>query len=65
MWSRNTRSISWIKAARKNFETFPEGAQDKIMQALTVTAEGGKADITKPLKGLGSGVLEVGAEIRR
>ncbi len=26
---------------------------------LTVAAEGGKADITKPLKGLGSGVLEV------
>ena len=34
------------------------------MQALTVAAEGGKADIAKPLKGLGSGVLEVALRYR-
>ncbi len=34
------------------------------MQALTVAAEGGKADIAKPLKGLGSGVLEVALKYR-
>jgi phage-related protein len=27
--------------------------------ALTIAAEGGKADISKPMKGLGSGVFEV------
>ena len=27
--------------------------------ALTIAAEGGKADIAKPLMGLGSGVLEI------
>ncbi len=65
MRSRDTRPISWINAARKSFEAFPKGAQDEVMQALTVAAEGGKADIAKPLKGLGSGVLEVGTEIPR
>ena len=59
MGSRDTRPISWIKAARKAFDGFPEGAQDEIMRALTVAAEGRKADIAKPMKGLGSGVFEV------
>lgn len=57
--SRDTRRISWIKAARRDFENFPEGAQDEIMDALTVAAEGRKADIAKPLKGFGSGMFEV------
>lgn len=57
--SRDTRPISWIKAARKSFEAFPEDAQDQIRQALTIAAEGGKADISKPIKGFGSGVFEV------
>ena len=51
MSSRNTRPISWIRAARKAFDGFPEGAQNEIMRALTVAAEGRKADIAKPLKG--------------
>jgi len=29
------------------------------LTALTIAAEGGKADIAKPLQGLGSGVLEI------
>ncbi len=32
--------------------------------ALTIAAEGGKADIAKPLKGLGSGVLEIAVRYR-
>ncbi|MDE0405615.1 MAG: type II toxin-antitoxin system RelE/ParE family toxin [Nitrospira sp.] len=59
MRSRDTRPISWIKAARNAFDVFPEGAQDEIMRALTVAAEGRKTDIAKPLKGFGSGVFEV------
>ncbi len=62
--SRDTREISWIKAARKDFEDFPEGAQDEILDALTVAAEGGKADIAKPMKGMGSGVFEVALRFR-
>ena len=34
-------------------------AQRIAARALTVAAEGGKADIAKPLKGFGSGVFEV------
>jgi len=62
--SRDTREISWIKAAWKDFEVFPEGAQDEILDALTVAAEGGKAEIAKPMKGMGSGVFEVALRFR-
>jgi phage-related protein len=62
--ARNTRPISWIKAARKDFEKFPEGARTEILRALTIAAEGGKADIAKPLKGLESGVFEVALPYR-
>ena len=54
---RETRPISWIKAARKDFEEFPEQAQMEILRALTIAAEGQKADTAKPMKGLGSGVF--------
>lgn len=54
-----TRPISWIKAARKAFEQFPESVQLEGQLALTVAAEGDKAEIAKPLQGLGSGVLEI------
>ena len=54
-----TRPLSWLKAARKDFDSFPEGAQDDLFRALTVVAEGGMPDVAKPLTGLGSGVLEL------
>jgi phage-related protein len=57
--SRNTRSISWIRAARKAFEQFPQAVQIEAIAALTIAAEGEKADIAKPLQGLGAGVLEI------
>jgi phage-related protein len=57
--SRNTREIAWIKAARKEFGKFPVPAQRIMARALSVAAEGGKADIAKPMKGLGSGVFEI------
>jgi phage-related protein len=57
--SRDTKPISWVKAARREFEKFPEGVQLEIRFALTLAAEGSKADIAKPMKGLGSGVFEV------
>ena len=30
---RKTRPISWLKAARKDFERFPQGAQDECLDA--------------------------------
>ena len=64
MRSRDTRPISWIRAARKAFDGFPAGAQNAIMRTLTVAAEGRKADIAKPLKGFGSGIFEVALRYR-
>jgi len=54
-----TRSISWIKAARKDFEKFPKPAQLDGLRALTVAAEGRKADCAKPLQGFDDGVMEI------
>lgn len=56
---RVTRPISWIRAARKDFDAFPEAARIDLARALTIAAEGRHPDIAKPLKGLGSGVLEL------
>jgi phage-related protein len=62
--TRTTRPISWIKAARKEFEAFPEGARIVCLTALTIAAEGGKADIAKPMQGLGAGVFEIALSFR-
>jgi phage-related protein len=62
--TRPTRPISWVKAARKVFETFPEGALSICLAALTIAAEGGTADIAKPMKGLGPGVFEIALAYR-
>ena len=60
----DTRPIGWIKSARRAFERFPSGVRDRMNTALTIAAEGGKADCAKPLKGLGSGVLEIAVRHR-
>ncbi len=59
-----TRPVSWIKAALKEFETFPEGAKSTFLAALTIAAEGGKADVAKPMRGMGSGVFEIALPFR-
>src|ERR1700690_2189612 len=57
--TRKTRPVSWIKPALKEFEVFPEGARSVCLAALTIAAEGGKADVAKPMHGMGSGVFEI------
>ena len=59
-----TRPVSWIRAALKEFETFPEGARSICLTALTIAAEGGKADIAKPMHSMESGVFEVALPFR-
>jgi len=54
-----TRPVSWLRAALREFETFPEGARSICLAALTIAAEGGKADIAKPMRGMGAGVFEI------
>ena len=62
--TRKTRPVSWLRAALREFETFPEGAKAICLAALTIAAEGGKGDIAKPVHGLGSGVFEIALPFR-
>lgn len=64
MPATRTRPIRWITVALKDFEKFPEGARTICLTALTIAAEGSKADLAKPLKGLGSGVMEIALPYR-
>ncbi len=59
-----TKPISWIKAARKDFEKFPEDIKQQVWDALTIAAEGFKADCAKPMKGLGSGIFEIALQYK-
>jgi len=61
---RNTRQISWINRARRDFDEFPEDVQSDMLDALTLAAEGGKLDKAKPLKGEDGGVFEVAIKYR-
>lgn len=59
-----TRPIGWVRAARKVYETFPIAVRNRVNTALTIAGEGGKADIAKPLKGLGPGIMEIAVRYR-
>jgi len=61
---RDTRPISWIKAARREFEEFPEDVQDDMLSALTIAAEGSKSEKAKPFKGVDGGVFEIALQHR-
>ena len=43
---------------------YPAAVRDRVNTTLTIAAEGGKADIAKPLSGLGPGVLEIALRFR-
>jgi len=58
------RHITWIKAARRDFEKFPETVRLQVLSALQIAADGTMADICKPMKGLGAGVIEVRVSYR-
>ena len=61
---RNTRPISWLKGARRDFEDFPTEVQREALAALTVAAEGGKAGTARPFKGVDGGVFEIALRYR-
>ena len=42
----------------------PEGARSVCLTALTIAAEGGKADLVKPMRGMGPGVFEIALPFR-
>jgi phage-related protein len=53
------RRISWVKAALKDFGSFPASVQDQTMVALRMAARGEKSDAAKVMQGFGSGVFEI------
>ncbi len=57
--TRLTRNISWIKSAKKDFMKLPAAVREDMETALTLAAEGQKADSAKPVTGLGAGVFEI------
>jgi phage-related protein len=61
---RNTRRISWLKGALRDFEDFPSEVQREALSVLTIAAEGGKADTAKPFKGVAGGVFEIALKYR-
>jgi phage-related protein len=62
--ARNPRRVTWIKAARRDFNTFPMAAQEGMADALDTLVDGGMPDIAKPLTGLGTGVMELALKHR-
>lgn len=62
--ARKTRPVSWIKAALKDFQDFTQDAQSIFLSALTIAADGGKADIAKPMHGVGAGIFEIALAFR-
>jgi len=61
---KDTRPVSWIKAARDDFGEFPENVQRDMLSALTIAAEGEKSDNAKPFKGVDGGVFQIGIRHR-
>lgn len=59
LYMKLTRPVSWIKAARKDFEEFPLAVQSDILSALTMVADGVTPGVAKPLKGMEGGVFEL------
>lgn len=53
------RPISWVRAAQKEFLTFPQAVQERMKFALEIAATGQMADIAKPMKGFEGGVYEI------
>ncbi|HET7411737.1 MAG TPA: type II toxin-antitoxin system RelE/ParE family toxin [Pararhizobium sp.] len=53
------REVGWIKAAQKDFRKFPDAVQARMLDALAIASFGQKSDLAKPMKGLGSGVMEI------
>jgi phage-related protein len=58
------RPVSWLNAAWRSFQEFPNDVRRQIAFGLDRAAEGGKADNAKPLHGIDGGVFEISANLR-
>lgn len=53
------RPVIWLGDTRKNIRAFPKKVQQEMGGAIFIAQCGGMPDNAKPLKGLGSGIIEV------
>ena len=58
------RNVSWVKAALKAFNGFPQAVQGQMKFALEIAAAGKMADIAKPMMGFEGGVYEIAIAYR-
>src|ERR1700674_3730357 len=60
----NDTTLFMDQGGAQGIRDVPHGARSICLAALTIAAEGGKADIAKPMHGLGSGVFELALPFR-
>lgn len=53
------RPLVWLGDSKKNIQSFPKGAQKLLGNELQLVQFGGMPKDAKPLKGIGSGVIEL------
>ena len=58
------RAVAFIGSSRDDLRSFPEGAKEDIGYALHQIQLGATPACAKPLKGLGSGILEIVGDFR-
>jgi phage-related protein len=58
------RDIAWVKAARKEFETFPAEARERFQNAIAAASAGRFPDDAKPLRGFDAAVFEIALAYR-
>ena len=56
------RKINWLYDSLKQLKTFPQEVRTQVGYALSEAQMGRKADYSKPMIGLGAGVLEIVAD---
>ena len=58
------KPVVWLGDSLRELKAFPAVVQDELGYAIYLAQRGGKHVSSKPLKGLGSGVLEVVSDHR-
>jgi phage-related protein len=56
---RPLRPLLWVGSSQRDYRDFPAAVQDDLGFALFLVQTGQHPPVAKPLKGLGSGVLEL------
>jgi phage-related protein len=57
--ARPLRPLRWVGSSKRDYERFPARVQDNLGFALFLVQTGQHPPPAKPLKGLGSGVVEL------